>query len=214
MSQENIQKKCVDSLRTFTQENFNIKIKASHAHELVAAYFGYNSKNALIADKKYSLSRISEAAVFVMVPDEFVDNRISDFKDFSLNMADVYSLGEAIYTPLFADISVYKSEYPPFKNFDLFAKYYLENNQRWNDHFQKLGKFKLDHIVDVKQYDELVEIVVIHTSKKSDVDYVGIGKTTLTLPRVVGKIGFLKPEMKLESWSGQARKHFKLNKRV
>lgn len=214
MSQLNIQKICADSLRTYTQTNYKVKLKASHAHELVAAYFGYNSKNALLADERYSVNRVSDATIFIMVPVESINKRISSFNDFALESPDIYSLGDAVYAPLLANNSLYRSEYPPFRSFNLFAKNHIENSQRWNDHFKKIVQVKLDHIVEVKHFIESVEIVIVHTSKISDVEYIAIGKTTLVLPRVVGGIGFLNPEVKIESWSGQARKHFKLNKRV
>ena len=41
-----IPKLCADSLRAFTKEKYGIKLKAAHAHEIVAAYLGYRSRNA------------------------------------------------------------------------------------------------------------------------------------------------------------------------
>ena len=43
-----ITKACADSLRGFTQNNYGIQLKSSHAHELVAAYFGYSSRATIL----------------------------------------------------------------------------------------------------------------------------------------------------------------------
>jgi len=45
-------------------------LKATHARELVAAYFGYKSHAALLADKANSLEFLDMAAV--LVPDDYV----------------------------------------------------------------------------------------------------------------------------------------------
>ncbi|MFG1501099.1 hypothetical protein ABMA70_12915 [Halobacteriovorax sp. XZX-3] len=213
MLQQEISKKCADSLRKFTQENYKIKLKASHAHELVATYFGYRSKNALLADQLYSISRIAEAVVFIMIQDSVIDKRRKDFIDLSEDLPDSYSLGEAVYAPLFSDESLYKSEYPPFRSYLSFAKYYIDNSQRWRENFQQFGSFSFDHIFDVVEEKDFVLLAITHTSKASENEYIGIGKTTLKLPRAMGKVGFLEPEVNFESWSGQARKHFKLSNR-
>ena len=42
--QRDISKLCADSLRALANEKYGIKLKSAHAHELVAAYFGYRSK--------------------------------------------------------------------------------------------------------------------------------------------------------------------------
>lgn len=211
MLQQEISKKCADSLRAFSQENYQVKLKASHAHELVAAYFGYSSKNALLADEKYPISKIEEADIFVMMPDKEIDKRRENLIDMSDKLPNSYRLGEAVYSPLFADSSLYKSDYPPFKSFIMFAKYYVENSQRWKDTFLKFGNFQLDHIFEVEEKNDLVTLTIVHTSKSSDGTYIGIGQTVLTLPRVAGKVGFLEPKVHLEKWTGKARKHFKPN---
>lgn len=48
-------KKAVEALRENHAETYQSKLKASHAHEMLASYFGYASKAALQADKCFSL---------------------------------------------------------------------------------------------------------------------------------------------------------------
>lgn len=62
-------KYCSDFLRESYPE-----LKASHARELVAAFFGYNSHAALLADKKCNVDYIDSAAI--IIPDyETIDHR-------------------------------------------------------------------------------------------------------------------------------------------
>jgi len=65
MADEYISKYCADYLR----ESYE-GLKASHAHELVAAFFGYKSRAALLADKANSLDYLDQAQV--LVPDSSV----------------------------------------------------------------------------------------------------------------------------------------------
>lgn len=60
-------KSCADFLRTKYEFEIGEKLKASHSHELVAAYFGYDSRAALLAERNYPLDNLEDA--FVLVPD-------------------------------------------------------------------------------------------------------------------------------------------------
>ncbi|HZR37952.1 MAG TPA: hypothetical protein VFA75_21450 [Nevskia sp.] len=65
--QTDVSKSCSDFLRSHVASSIGVKLKASHAHELVAAYFGYKSRAALLDEKNYPLSHLDE--VVVLVPD-------------------------------------------------------------------------------------------------------------------------------------------------
>jgi len=62
-----IAKFCADYLRAFTN-NHGVKLKSGHAHELVAAFFGYKSKAAMQADTLCSIENIGKAEIFVLTP--------------------------------------------------------------------------------------------------------------------------------------------------
>ncbi len=62
-----ISKLCADFLRLYVSHSSGLKLKATHARELVAAFFGYKSHAAQLADKRYPLSDIGDAAL--LVPD-------------------------------------------------------------------------------------------------------------------------------------------------
>ncbi len=71
--QLSIPKVCADSLRTFSEEKYEVKLRAAHAHELVAAYMGSKSKIGLVADKRYPVSNLFQCEIVVMMPDAFID---------------------------------------------------------------------------------------------------------------------------------------------
>lgn len=72
-----VSKTCSDFLRECYSE-----LKASHARELVAAFFGYKSHAALLADKRNAVDYLDQAAV--LIPDSYlVDERRRCLKELS-----------------------------------------------------------------------------------------------------------------------------------
>jgi hypothetical protein len=63
--QIDISKACSDFLRSEFATQTGDRLKASHSRELVAAYFGYKSHAALLAEKTYPLDGLDNAAVLV-----------------------------------------------------------------------------------------------------------------------------------------------------
>lgn len=60
-----IQKECADRLRETYRNLTGAKLKSGHAHELVAAYFGYGTVAALQAEAAYPVEAIEAAAVLI-----------------------------------------------------------------------------------------------------------------------------------------------------
>ncbi|MFY5900229.1 hypothetical protein [Acinetobacter pittii] len=60
-----LSKLCADFLRQNYTFQSTEKLKASHARELVAAFFGYKSHAALMAEKTYPLGQFDEASIFI-----------------------------------------------------------------------------------------------------------------------------------------------------
>jgi hypothetical protein len=129
-----IPKLCADSLRAFANDNYDIKLKPTHAHELVATYLGYRSKNALLADNEYPIGDLAKAELVVMIPDDVVDQRRKELQGLSIDLPDSYTLGEAVYGPLFSD-EWWGSTYPPFRGFDKLAKVLVEKKRCFPDSF-------------------------------------------------------------------------------
>ena len=62
-----LSKLCADYLRAFCSTQTSSRLKASHARELVAAFFGYKSHAALLSEKHYPLEHLEDASL--LVPD-------------------------------------------------------------------------------------------------------------------------------------------------
>ena len=203
--QHEIFKLCADSLRTFSKEKYDIKLKAAHAHELVAAFFGYKSKNAMLADTKYPISNLGQAEIIVMIPDYFVDQRRKNFQGLSSELPDSYTLGEAVYASLFSD-ELWASQYPPFRSFEKLAKFLVENNDAYQNVFKFYRDVSMHHIVEVKDEEDDVVLTVVHSHRASTGKMLGVGKTTIKLRRAAGRIGYGKPQVSVEQWTGGAQR--------
>ena len=203
--QHEIFKLCADSLRTFSKEKYDIKLKAAHAHELVAAFFGYSSKNTMLADTKYPISNLGQAEIIVMTPDDFIDQRRENLQGLSSELPDSYTLGEAVYASLFSD-EWWASPYPPFKSFEKLAKHLVENNDAYKDAFKFYRDVPMHHIVNVETSENGVLLTVLHSHRTPTGEMLGVGKTAIKLRRVAGRIGYGKPQVSVEQWTGGARR--------
>ncbi|AHI05768.1 Atc1 protein [Bdellovibrio bacteriovorus W] len=203
--QQDIPKMCADSLRTFTSEKLNIKLKAAHAHELFAAYVGYSSKNAMLADTKYPINSLPQAKIVIMVPDADVDRRRTDLEGLSPDLPNSYLLGEPIYASLFSD-KFWASHYPPFRSFEKAAIYLAERDYNFQEVFKRYHGIPLHHFVSVRREQDAVTLSVIHATRTSNGEMLGNGKTKIELHRVAGHIGYEEPRISVERWSGGARR--------
>jgi hypothetical protein len=197
---------CADSLRTNIKEKYDIKIKAAHVHELVAAYFGYSSKNAMLADKKYPIGNLNQAEIIVMTSDEFIDQRRENLQGLSSDLPDNYTLGQAIYAPLFSDEWWASSPNPPFRSFDKLARFLIENNAAYQETFKFYRDVPMHHYVVVKNAENDVLLSVIHSHRTTTGEMLGVGETTIKLPRVAGRIGYGKPQVTVGIWTGGAQR--------
>ncbi|RUR17660.1 hypothetical protein ELY21_10955 [Legionella sp. km535] len=96
-----IAKLCADQLRVISN-NYGVKLKSSHAHELVAAFFGYKSKAALLSDTLAPIENIGQAQTFVLIPSAFIEERRKCLIDLPSDLPDSYTLGEEMFTFLAA----------------------------------------------------------------------------------------------------------------
>ena len=203
--QNSIPKVCADSLRTFSEEKYKVKLRAAHAHELVAAYMGYKSKIALVADKRYPVSNLFQCEIVVMMPDAFIDQRRQDLSELPSELPDSYTLGEAVYSALFDD-KWWSSDYPPFRSFRKMAIYLAKNIPAYSAVFKPNFNLPSHHVVDTENSEDHVFITVTHANQTPDGELIGCGQTTINLPRVAGRIGFGKPKMSVGQWTAGARR--------
>ncbi len=204
--QHEIFKLCADSLRTFSKEKYDIKLKAAHAHELVAALFGYRSKNTMLADTKYPVSNLDQAEIIVMIHDDSIDQRRQNLEGLSSELPDSFALGEAVYASLFSD-EWKASHHHPFKNFDELATFLIENNDGYQHLFRGYRDIPMQHIVEVKDEESGVFLTVTHAHRIYTGEMQGVGENTINLPRVAGRIGYGKPQISAPTiWTAGAKK--------
>lgn len=123
-----ITKACAESLRAFTQNNYGIQLKSSHAHELVAAYFGYASRAALIADKQYSIDNLADAEIIILnLSAPLVDQRLKSLENLPLELPPSNILAEGITHPL-----------SPMNNFpEKYGQVFMTWLWRWSRNVQR-----------------------------------------------------------------------------
>ncbi len=206
--QRDISKLCADSLRTLANEKYGTKLKSAHAHELVAAYFGYRSKNALLADENYPISALAQAEIVVTMPDEFFNKRRMVLQELSSDLPDNSVLYEAIHSALVANKWL-KSPFPPFSDFERLAKSLVTKSSQYHAAFPFHREYPLDHFVTVESAEDPVLLTVTHAYAPQNEEALAEGITTVTLPRVAGRIGYGAPELMPTRWSGGIRRSLK-----
>lgn len=209
---QSIQKLCADNLRTFIDTNYGIELKSTHAHELVAAFFGYKSKAALDTDTITHVNNLSQAEFIVMMPDNFIDERRKKLSGLSQELPDSYTMGEAVYTPLFSD-QWWKSSYPPFRSFEKLAKFIVENNDSFQHAFKFYENLPMHYILDVQTEENDMVLTIWHCHEISTEELITDGRSIIKLSRVAGHIGYGKPQIAVEKLTGHFRQILKKDKK-
>lgn len=196
--QHDITKLCADSLRAFTLDKYGIKLKPTHAHELGAAFFGYPSRNTMLADTKYPISNLHLAQIIIMTPDTFIDQRRKDLGGLPPELPDSYALGEGIYAALFSE-QWWSSPYPPFRSFEKMATYIADEDVKKRG---PEGAYRNHASEDIKieRIDDTVKIIVFRFYRVPGVDGVQEATitTTITLHRLAGHIGYSRAHVSVE----------------
>lgn len=186
-----ITKVCADSLRAFTQNNYGIQLKSSHAHELVAAYFGYLSRAALLADKKCPISNLTEAEIIILDPPTlFVDQRLKTLDNLPSGLPPSDILAEGVYAPIIADGQFTGKIWPNFH--DVAMTIVDERAQEFRMFGTNIGEMEWISEVDIKTTESGALLTVIF-------DYPApqrYSKVEIKLSRVAGGLGYTKLEAK------------------
>lgn len=108
-----ITKRCADSLRSFAQNKFGVQIKSSHAHELVAAYMGYSSRAALLADSKCPITNLRQAEILVLSPTSPIKERRLELMGLPEDLPE--NIAEGVYLPLYEEKWILHKIWPTFE---------------------------------------------------------------------------------------------------
>lgn len=186
-----ITKKCADSLRSFSLEKFGIELKSSHAHELVAAYFGYSSRASLLSDSKRPISNLAEAEFIVLMPTTFIKERCIDLQGLPENLP--HELAEGVYSPLYDEKWITKTIWPTLEELGkALADQHLKSKPAFfrdlkvQRHGVKL-EFQ-EHEVAIVVFREYVSpslLLSFQEGKRGIVD-------VFNLKRIAGSIGYVK----------------------
>src|SRR5262249_1765387 len=95
-------------------DSHGVKLKASHAHELVAAYVGYQSRAAMLADTRYPVSNLDKAGVLVLMDTAFIEQRRRCLQDLPSGLPDNQELGVQVYSSLLSQGLLSSNPWPTY----------------------------------------------------------------------------------------------------
>jgi hypothetical protein len=186
-----ITKDCADSLRSFAKHHFGVQLKSSHAHELFAAYMGYSSRAALLADEKCPVTNLSQAEFIVLQPTAFIKERCKKLNGLPEEL--IGGLTEGAYSPMLVEKWFFHKIWPTFEFLALTLA---------NDGMNSRGRFFNDQKiqregVQVKSYEEGVYLKVSReyvSSSRVLSDQSGMRGVVdlIQLKCVAGKIGYVR----------------------
>ena len=87
-----IAKLSADSLRSYFIDKYGIKVKSGHAHEIVAAFFGFKSRIAMLADKNQIVNNweaefilLDPPIYFILDPTiSLINQRLQNLQDYCI----------------------------------------------------------------------------------------------------------------------------------
>jgi hypothetical protein len=190
-----ITKVCADALRAFTQDNYGIQLKSSHAHELVAAYFGYASRAAMLADKNFPIRNLSNAEIIVQNPvQNLVEQRVKTLEGLPLGLPSSDVLAEGVYAPIISKENFFGNLWPNFRE----AAIALSDERAFSNlRLMGMDPKELDWLidVDVKTTASEVLMTVLIDYPSTAVKPLRHASVAITLPRVAARIGFGQPKI-------------------
>lgn len=190
-----ITKACADSLRNFTQNNYGIQLKSAHAHELVAAYFGYTTKTSLLADKQHPIENLEDAEFIVLqTPVQLVNERLATLENLPEDLPSPEILSQGVYAAIMAEEKFSSRAWTDVETLAVA----LADVRAFED-IRMMG-------MDPKELDWLINTNIQETENNLviKVSYEYPAKTQkplrhalvkITLPRVAGCIGFGEPRI-------------------
>lgn len=208
--QLDISKLCTDFLRVKTQSETNEKLKATHARELTAAFFGYNSHAALLAENEFPLHLIETADVFI--PDVTrMDERRQRLEGLPSNLPSSQLLAEQLADYL-KQASLYTgSVWWPHDTMETYIiEDFLPNNDYvvWDDLSGEMAEtnalFDETYYEEAEIYEEDGHLTITVTGQcngTSDQDKPFSGDqidmtVTIEMSRIAGRNSYSKPSIK------------------
>lgn len=211
---QSISKLCADYLRDISSKH-SVKLKSGHAHELVAALFGYKSKAALLADTHSHVDNIAEAQFFVLTSSQFVNDRRKCLDGLPPDLPDTYTLGEEMFVKLIAEKELLFKVFPSWSHFTeaLTTEYLCKQGvsilPKNFGYYEKAHRVFSKPLYEFKPEIENIDggIKIITSNKyycSSDIHFQSIDVTIMIkLQRIAGHVGYARPEISIIDTSNQ-----------
>ena len=210
-----IAKLCADHLRVFSN-SYGIKLKSGHAHELVAAFFGYKSKAAMQADIISPIKNLGLAQIFVLMPSLFIDERRKCLEDLPSNLPDTYTLGESMLVFLASEGKLSGRSFASWEHLSnaLYTEYLQKHGDlilpsNWGLYEEARNIFNkpvYEFQPQIESTDNRIKITVTKRYQGlSEVHFQPLDVSiTITLRRITGYIGYANPEISILDYSNQS----------
>jgi len=204
-----ISKDCADFLRQFHTTTFAQKLKATHAREIVAAYFGYKSHAAQLAETRFPISGLDTASI--LVPDvECLNWRLHRLNGLPANTRNAYELAHIL-----SDFLVQAGTFAgKVWLYDTLGSYVVEEYLRENHGviedevsgtmastnaiFDEYPEYEEPSISDNGDNIQILVSGTMYGSSDQDRPYSGHEiclNAIVTLERVAGRTSFMEPEL-------------------
>lgn len=203
-----IQKDCADYLRAHYRNLTGNKLGSGHAHELIAAFFGYPTAAALQAEANYPLTNLNRAEI--LIPDlPRMDQRVQQLNGLPADLPDVDDLATGLCSFLSAQGhfsgDVWQTrDLEEYINVDFIQKDPMMIEEELssqtaltNAYFDEL--YVEEVALDIGP-DALVATATGSLNGDNDPDRVFYGdkvnfETLITFPRVAGRTAYERPEV-------------------
>lgn len=199
-----ITKICADSLRAYLNEKHGIKLKSGHAHEIVAAFFGYKSKIASLSDSQFPLDNLESASFVVVDPTiTWIDQRLASLEGLPFDLPTSEAILKGIYQGLSSHSSLSEKIFHDFHGLSLSIA-----DERLKQHTSHLWiNQPVEWIKDVKieRTEAVIMAVVTYDYPTNEGKRHNYCSVKIDFPRVAGAIGFGDPNVLPTFYSGQMR---------
>jgi hypothetical protein len=211
-----IYKDCADHLRVSYRRQTGGRLIAGHAHELVAAFFGYGSASALRTDFVHPVHRLPQADI--LIPDlALMDARRMQLTGLPADLPDSATLALQLCDAL-RDLGHFSGEEWNSRDLPDQINDYVQRDpmmieedlngqiSETNAYFDELY---LDEVVPEPSADALMVTINGSLNGKSDEDRVFSGDkiiftTLMTFNRVAGRVALASPELETSGYVDQS----------
>jgi hypothetical protein len=200
-----IAKLCVESLRAYARDELSCKLKAAHAHEIVAAVFGYKSRVALLSDVARPVSKLQEADFIVLdASTTLLDQRRQSLIDLPRELPESVLIARQVYSVIVGQKWALEKIWPSLTDL---AKHLAE--EKIKQRMRALG-------ISPSAIHWEVEAELEHTPSevlaRVSIDYrtrIGLlqrdSSYGVRLPRLAANLGYGKPQIEETRYTGEFR---------